>query len=71
MAGHTETANRFAMFRRRIADIGFPAIDRIARRKRRRGMRLRPPWPALESERAAAWPAAAQRSVPSIAPHWL
>jgi hypothetical protein len=33
MAGHTEAANRFAMFRRRVADIGFPTVDRVARRE--------------------------------------
>ena len=35
MAGHPESANRFAMLRCRVADIGAPSIDRIARRESR------------------------------------
>src|SRR5205085_4158660 len=31
MTGHPEAANRLAMLRRRIADIGAPSIGRIAR----------------------------------------
>ncbi len=33
MASHAESANRLTMRRRRIADIGLPAVNRIARRK--------------------------------------